>query len=145
MSKLPKGYGIRRTAHGYVGYLKGANGPLWETLFDYDRQNVVLKCREHWRKTCRAVDAAIAAAKGGIPRQHHPGCYRLSLDSARFAQFVRGRYYDSPRLGESFVTDTERGRWWKVEIRESATGNLLRFAGVHRTLRGAAHEVKSWS
>lgn len=60
--KMPPGYSIRRTIYGYVGALDGRNGPLWETGFDWNAENIQRKALAHHAETCADVDAAIAKA-----------------------------------------------------------------------------------
>lgn len=76
--------------------------------------------------------------------RHYPGCWRTrDQDPARFYQIKRGRHYSTiGGLQDRFVPDVE-GRHYLVEIREVVTGDLIRYAGVHRSLRGAVDEIKS--
>ena len=77
-------------------------------------------------------------------RKHAPGCYRMTLrpflGDERFAQFVKGRFTSSIRWGDEFKRDSN-GRHWKVELRYTKTGEIIRFAGVHTSLRDAMREV----
>lgn len=80
-------------------------------------------------------------------RKHSYGVYRLTLregchPQARFAQFIRGRYYDTAKRGVSFKDDP-KGRWWRAEIRDTNTGGLIRHAGIWRTLADCVNEVSS--
>lgn len=80
--------------------------------------------------------------KAGLTlRWHRNGCYRSTMDANRFAQFIRCRYYDSPRWGES-VKDDATGKFWRVEIRNTDDGSMIRSAGIWTTLHGAAEEVR---
>lgn len=70
-----------------------------------------------------------------------PGSRRASIPGGRlFAQFIRGRYYDSPKWGESFKDDAS-GRWWRAEIRRVDDGGLAHHAGIHKNLTAAAEEA----
>lgn len=71
-------------------------------------------------------------------RKHRPGCYRLTLSDDRFAQIVKGRFYLSMN---AFVSD-DTGRHWSVEIRNTETGKLLRYAGVWERLSDATEAAK---
>lgn len=57
--RLPRGYSIRRTAHGYVGYLRGYTGPLWSTSFDWDPEKIIAACVAHWHQTVEDVRRAL--------------------------------------------------------------------------------------
>lgn len=75
--------------------------------------------------------------------KHRPGCYRVPLTGERFAQIVRGSYTSSARWGDEFRRGTPHGRHWAVEIRDSDSGQMMRYAGVWPTLREAVESILS--
>lgn len=67
-------------------------------------------------------------------RRHYPGCYRVTLRGAdRFAQILRAAH----NKGTDRYEPSTEGKRWMVEIRDTSTGELIRYEGVHRTLKGA--------
>ena len=72
-------------------------------------------------------------------RCHYSQCYRLTLASDTFAQIKLNR--ESTVQG---LIDGTTGTGWLVEIRMANTGDLIRYAGVWRTLRDATEEAASF-
>lgn len=84
-------------------------------------------------------------------RRHYCGCYRLWMRGAQtFAQILRARPRAILRAGDaveqlpdgSHEPSTD-GRVWLVEIRDKATGDLLRYAGVFPTLKAAVEDLSA--
>lgn len=74
-------------------------------------------------------------------RTHRPGCYRMTINSDEFAQIVKGRYYRSTGGLQDRFQDDDQGKWWRCEIRRIESGDLIRYAGIHLTLKDAVAEV----
>lgn len=62
-------------------------------------------------------------------RKHYAGCYRATLDAERFVQIRR-----VARRADGTYEPQSDGRYWSNEIRATASGDLLQFAGVYGTL-----------
>jgi len=61
----------------------------------------------------------------GVAIEHYPGCYRAMLANPQYFLQVR-----------------RKGREWLSEIRNSKTGQLICYRGIHRSLRDAIDSVR---